>query len=109
MRIIRLQYKRNELAELTRNNNINILGIVDQKICHEEKIRYEKHNKLTLLTTSAWRNTINVPTGGVGILVNSKSENALSKQKLVTKWSPKTTKYVNSEYQHKKHIIHTPN
>ena len=35
---IRLQYKINELAELTRKNNINFLGIVDHKICHEEKI-----------------------------------------------------------------------
>ena len=55
---IRLQYKRNELVELTRNNNINIFGIGDHKICHEEMIRNEKHDKLTLITY-IWRNINN--------------------------------------------------
>ena len=59
VRTIRLQNKRNELAELTRKNNLNILGIVYHKICPEEKIKYEKYEKLTLITTSAWRNRNN--------------------------------------------------
>ena len=36
---MRLQYKRNVLGVLNRNSIIYILGIVDHKICHEEKIR----------------------------------------------------------------------
>ena len=49
--------KRNELAELTTNNNINILGIVDHKICYEEKIRYEKHEKLLININNYFRMT----------------------------------------------------
>ena len=81
VRTIRLQNKRNELAELTRKNNINILGIVDLKFCHEEKIKYEK---LTLITTSAWRNRNNESSGGVGILIDNHSENALAE---IIKWN----------------------
>ena len=55
---IRLQYKRNELVELTRNNNINIFVIGDHNIFHEEMIRNEKHDKLTLITY-VWRNINN--------------------------------------------------
>ena len=86
VRTIRLQNKRNELAELTRKNNINILGIVDHKICHEEKIKYEKYEKLTLITTSAWRNSNNASSGGVSILIDNNSElieNALAE---IIKW-----------------------
>ena len=84
VRTIRLQNKRNELAELTRKNNINILGIVDHKICHEEKIKYEKYEKLTPITTFAWRNSNNASSGGVGILIDNNSENALAE---IIKWN----------------------
>ena len=52
VRTIRQKDKRNELAELTIYHNTNILGIIDHKICHEEdKFKYEKFGKLTLITT----------------------------------------------------------
>ena len=34
--------KKKELIELTRHNDINILRIVDHKICHDEQIKYKK-------------------------------------------------------------------
>ena len=59
-------------------NNINILGIVDHKINHEDKTRYENIGNLTLITSLAYRNSNNTSIGGIGIMVERSSENVIS-------------------------------
>ena len=85
VRTIRQKDKRNELTELTINHNINILVIIDHKICHEEeKFKYEKFGKLTLIITSAWRNKNIASAVGVRIFINSTAENTLAE---ITNWN----------------------
>ena len=51
-------------------NNINILVIVDHKINHADKIRYENIGNLILITSSVYRNSNNASFGGIGIMVD---------------------------------------
>ena len=48
IRTIRLPNKRKELVELTRHNNTNIIGIINNKTAIIKKNIYEKHEKSTL-------------------------------------------------------------
>ena len=50
--------------------NQNIHGITNNKIIHKEKIRIEKCNKCTLITTTAWRNNNGAASGGVVLMVS---------------------------------------
>ena len=65
-------------------NNINILGIVDHKINHTDKIRYENIGNLTLITSSAWHNSNNASVGCIGIMVDRSSENVITE---IKKWN----------------------
>ena len=71
-------------------NNINILGIVDHKINHTDKIRYENIGNLTLITSSAWRNSNNSSVGGIGIMVDRSSENVITE---IKKWNERILIY----------------
>ena len=62
-------------------NNINILGIVDHMINHADTIRYENIDNLTLITSSAWRNSNKTSVGGIVIMVDRSSENVISEIK----------------------------
>ena len=73
-----------ELVNNATKHNIEVIGIVDHKICHEDKIEYHQYDKYTLITSSAWRNTSNAPVGGIGILVSKSVESALGS---VQKWN----------------------
>ena len=58
---------------------MEILGIQEHRIVHQEPIRIEKVKKgVTLVTTSAWRNGAGAATGGVGFLMKSKAFEAIS-------------------------------
>ena len=64
--------------------NINILGIFDHNINHTDKIVYENIGNLTLITSSAWRNSNNASVGGIGIMVDRSSENVITE---IKKWN----------------------
>ena len=81
---IRLKSNQYELVNNATKHGIEIIGIVDHKICHEDELEYHQFEKHTLVTTSAWRNASNSPVGGVGILVNKSVESALGS---VRKWN----------------------
>ena len=85
VRTIRLKSKKEELANNMKMNNINILGIVDHKINHTDKIIYENIGNLTLITSSAWRNSNSASVGGIGIMVDRSSENVITE---IKKWNP---------------------
>ena len=48
------QSKRDELACAFNKANLNILGIVDHKLVHDEKTKTQYLNNCALVTTSAW-------------------------------------------------------
>ena len=77
VRTIRLESKRQELANNCRNQQINILGVVDHKIVHEDPVVYEQIGGNTLITTSAWGNSNNAAVGGVGLLLDRCAKSAL--------------------------------
>ena len=73
--------KQQELINRVNNYKIDILGIVDRKIIHDDPIQYyEKHNS-TLITTSATRNANNTPIDGIGLLLNRTSSESLAEIK----------------------------
>ena len=59
--------------------NLNILGIIDHKIVHKEKIRIQKYDKCRLIT--AWRNSNWAVSGRVDLMVIWKSEKILTEVK----------------------------
>ena len=78
VRTIREQHKRIEIANLFNTNKINIMGIADHKIVHsDENILTERLDNCTLITSSAWRNSNNAASGGVGLIVSKAVESAL--------------------------------
>ena len=54
---------------------LNILGIVDHKLIHEE------HTNCTLITSSAWINLNGVSSGRISLHVSRTIENVLSESK----------------------------
>ena len=78
VRTLRSKARQLELANLVIKQNISILGISDHKIVHEEKYQSTSIDNCTLITSSAWRNSNNASSGGVGLLVNGKVESAIS-------------------------------
>ena len=70
LRTIRMEDRKNELIYNASKKGINILGIVDHKICHDDTIKYEIIDKHTLITTYAWRNQNQASAGGIGILLD---------------------------------------
>ncbi|MEE8288342.1 MAG: reverse transcriptase domain-containing protein [Nitrosomonadaceae bacterium] len=78
VRTIREQRLREELTSNCVKQNIDVIGIQEHRIVHEEEIRYENIQGRTLITSSAWRNSAGAATGGVGILLNTKAAGALS-------------------------------
>ena len=66
VRTIRLSHKRHELVNNFTENGIDILGVVDHKIVHDdEPIRFEQFDNCFLITSSAWRNSNQAASGGV--------------------------------------------
>ena len=78
VRAIRTQRLREELVCSTITEKVDVLGIKEHRMLHTEDIKYETVNGRTLITSSAWRNDSGAATGGVGILLISKSKKALS-------------------------------
>ena len=77
VRTIRTKSKQHELSTHATIQGIEVIGIVDHKICHEEEdLEYHQLDNHTLITSSAWRNSGNSPVGVVGIMVNRKIESA---------------------------------
>ena len=78
VRTIREQRNREELSINSSERNIDILGVHEHRIVHEEPVRYEKVLGNTLITTSAIRSTAGSAIGGVGMLLNSRAYDSLA-------------------------------
>ena len=79
IRTAREAYKRLELVTQFLESGMEILGIQEHRIVHQEPIRIEKFKKgVTLVTISAWRNGAGAATGGVGFLLTSRAFEVIS-------------------------------
>ena len=79
VRTARENHKRLELAKTFIDSGLEILGIQEHRVVHQELIKIEQLERGTrLITSSAWRNGAGASTGGVGIVVTRKAYNAIS-------------------------------
>ncbi|MEM7019132.1 MAG: hypothetical protein AAF512_17545 [Pseudomonadota bacterium] len=78
VRTLRHQGKTDELAYAFNKANLDILGVVDHKLVHDEVTQTKNLEKCTLITSSAWRNSNGASSGGVGLLVSKTTESALA-------------------------------
>ena len=78
VRTIREQRCREELVSNFVEHNIDVLGIQEHRIFHEEPVRYETILGRTLITTSATKNSAGASIGGVGVVLNSHAKGAMS-------------------------------
>ena len=67
-----------------RNQGIDILGLVDHKITHEENINVQQVDQHVIITPSAWGNNANAAVGGVGIAVSKNADDTLAE---ITKYN----------------------
>ena len=82
VRTTREPYKRLELASLFLKSNLEVLGVQEHRIVHSEEIRIERFEKgVHLVTKSAWRNSRQAATGGVGFMLTQRAYKAVSLMK----------------------------
>ena len=79
VRSLREGWKAEELAEKCLLQDIQILGIQEHRIVHEDQdIRYSKlHGNVEMVTSSAWRNDAQAATGGVGLILSKRAAKLL--------------------------------
>ncbi|XP_078661569.1 uncharacterized protein LOC144905694 [Branchiostoma floridae x Branchiostoma belcheri] len=70
---------REELATNLSLYEIDVLGIQEHRIVHEEEVKHEVINGQQLITTSATRNQAGAAVGGVGIMLGSTASSSLAK------------------------------
>ena len=70
-------HRKQELAVNFGKHNLDLLGIQEHRIVHDETIRYDSIQGKTLITSSAWRNERGAATGGVGVLLGTRTAKAL--------------------------------
>ena len=73
VRTLPKETKRNELVSNLKTHTMPILGIVNHKIL------YQHVENSTFITSSFWRNTNNVSSGGEGLIINRRAYSALAK------------------------------
>ena len=79
VRSIKSNAKQEELALNCRKQSISILGIVDHKLVHDnDELLHKRIDDRYLITSSAWRNSMNAPIGGLGLLIDKGAENNLA-------------------------------
>ena len=76
---IRNDNKKEELAYVANKHQIEIIGIQEHRIIHNDVIEYRKIGEHHVITSSAWRNNAQASQGGVGLLLGSKARKALLK------------------------------
>ena len=77
VRTIRESHKQIELGHNFEEFGLDILGIQEHRICHDESLRYEDLEGKTLVTLTAWRNDQGAATGGIGLLLSKRAKKSL--------------------------------
>ena len=83
---VRKEERRIELAHCADSCQVEILGIQEHRIVHEEEeIKFEKIEGYHLVTSSAWRNERQASQGGVGLLLSNRAKTALRSVESISK------------------------
>jgi len=70
--------KRVELTKCMLDQKLNIVGLVDHKLVHDEPVETTEHENCVLITSSAWRNRAGAAVGGIGFATNKDTASALA-------------------------------
>ena len=70
IRTIREEHKELELKYNFESHDLDILGIQEHRIMHDETVKYNTIGHSTLITTPAWKNDQGASTAGIGIMLN---------------------------------------
>ena len=70
-------WRLNELIHQMDSYNISIVAIQEHRRVHSDELLYKHMDNHLIVTASAWRNTAQAATGGVGIVLNSAAEKVL--------------------------------
>ena len=81
VRTIRRKVSKKNLCNFSLNIRLDILGIVEHKIIHDDPIEHHEKQNVTFTTTSATKNANSAPIGGLGLLINRTSAAALAEIK----------------------------
>ena len=72
-----------ELIALAEEHKIDIICIQEHRYTHTEDIKYhETGNGWSLITVSAWKNSVNAAVGGVGLLIGPRALKTLKYKKI---------------------------
>ena len=77
VRTAREDWRLNELIHQMDSYNISIVAIQEHRRVHSDELLYKHLDNHLIVTASAWRNTAQAATGGVGIVMNSAAEKVL--------------------------------
>ena len=66
-----------ELVSNMEKQHISILGLQEHRRVHDEELLYKHVDNHLLVSSSAWRNSAQAATGGVGIIMNKSAERVL--------------------------------
>ena len=77
VRTAREDWRLNELIHHMDTYNISIVAIQEHRRVHSDELLYKHMDKHLVVTASAWRNTAQAATGGVGLVMNSAAEQVL--------------------------------
>ena len=65
------------------DQKLNIVGLVDHKLVHDEPVETTEHENCVLITSSAWRNRAGAAVGGIGFAINKDTASALADTKRI--------------------------
>ena len=65
------------------DQKLNIVGLVDHKLVHDEPVETTEHENCVLITSSAWRNRAGAAVGGIGFAINKNTASALADTKRI--------------------------
>ena len=76
-RTLKDEWRLKELIFNMQKQRISIIGLQEHRRVQKEDLKYLQLEDHLLVTASAWRNSAQAATGGVGILLNKRAESVL--------------------------------
>ncbi len=83
-RTLREDWRLEELVSCMSDQDIEIIGIQEHRRVSEEEITFARKKQLPSKTSTAWRNSQQAATGGVGFVLSKKVEGALCKVEVIS-------------------------
>ncbi|XP_067045767.1 uncharacterized protein [Acropora muricata] len=81
--------RQSELVTNFNKQRIDLIGIQEHRIVHDQPIQYQSIQGRSLITSSAWKNVCGAAIGGVGILLGAKASST-DKRKITLRQNPRS-------------------